>query len=186
MTTRTLRLSYADGAQSGGPHDIKRFTLQAEPYGLCRSFVCLLPSRSAHGVGVAGTNPGKLRISFLSPQLDTKLKYAFVIDNYNYGGNLFLRPTSAAGPISVRADLSSDGVLKDGTRIGSLLVIPRGSSLAVGQSWLGFIDSPLAYDEQHPFVIMTVVSQARQTERTLANNSRARLLGNTSPSNARG
>jgi hypothetical protein len=109
------------------------------------------------------------------------VQYGFVIDNFDYGGNLFMRPAPAVGPVSVVAQLSSDGVLRDGMQVGSVLVIPMGSSLLVGQSMPGFFGSAFGFDEGHPFVVMTVVSS--QTEKTLANNSRSRLLGHASPSN---
>jgi hypothetical protein len=58
--------------------------------------------------------------------------YQFIVENHDYGGNIFFRPAASRGEIYVKAYLSSDGVEREGSPAGSYVVVDADESLPVG------------------------------------------------------
>ena len=115
------------------------------------------------------------------PAYPYDVRYEFVIENRDYGGNLFVRPTTARGRVYAQGYLSSDGVAKDGDPAGGLLVLPEGELLPVGGQKSVGLGASVDLNRAHPFLLVTVTSQS-QTEYTTANNASSRLIDPTPPS----
>ena len=107
--------------------------------------------------------------------------YRFVVENRDYSGNLFVRPTPARGEIYVQSFLSSDGVAKDGAAAGGFVLVPQGESLPVGGRKNGSFGGIVTLKRETPFLIATVGSRS-QSEYNTANNSMSRLIDPTPPS----
>lgn len=108
------------------------------------------------------------------------VRYEFVVENRDYGGNVFIRPTAARGEIYAQSYLSSDGTAKDGAPAGGLVVVPDGEFLSVGGQKSVTFGANVQLEREHPFLLVTVASQS-QTEYTTANNSLSRLIDPTPP-----
>jgi hypothetical protein len=142
------------------------------------AFVMLMISGT---LGLTGCYRPDLKMVYVRPtKLDpppyTGVKYDFEIENVDYAGNFFMRPTEANGPVVVQAYLSSDGVQADGGPAGGVQIVAPGSTLAKGARLARSFQAEVALNPAHPFLLLAVKPSSAQTDRALGNNRLAAVI----------